>query len=179
MKTLANCSWESHVYNLATTVGCCIIRQNWESDQQTECKHAEVGGRGPSEEKNFSEINFKIGISSPSNSGCLLSVRGSLPSRFPSHPAQFRGPHLCRRNWGERARDTGSWKDPKVIPVFWRFSYETDGNGCVPQLLHPLRRLKINNTKITQSIVVLLEVLPPVSCVIKWLLRAKKKKKPK
>lgn len=124
-----------------------------------------------SRKKPFLTWTSKPELALPVNYACVLPVRRSVRSWSPSPSAQCRWCHLSRRNWGESARDTRSWKGPKVIPVFWRFSYATDGDGCLPQLPHPLWRLKINTKSNTGG------MFPPVSCVIKWPLRAKKKKK--
>lgn len=130
------------------------IRGLWDSYPQTD-RHMQSLVSEVFFLKKKPEMNLRTRRSSPHKLGgaCFLSEGAHKPHLWASWLG-FSDPHLCGRNWGDGIRDTGSWNDPGVVPVFL-FSHETNGDECLPQLLCPLRRLKINNTKITRSSVVL------------------------
>jgi len=101
-----------------TVVGCHVIRGRWDSYQQTD-PHVLIGLGGLFSRKK-PEINLKTRRGSPHKLGgaCFLSEEAHM-----SHLWAIRlglgDPHLSGWNWGDGVRDTGSWDDPGVVPVFW------------------------------------------------------------
>lgn len=123
--------------------------------------------------KELSEINFRSeqnGLSC----GCFVPAGSWHTCLLVTLPC-LGDAYLPEKSWGERAKGHWALQRAQGTSVFWRFSYETHDDGCLPQSPQPLWELKINNTEITWSTVVLQAMLPPVSCVIKWTRPTKKK----